>query len=351
MRSLPLSVIMSAYNSQEYIGEAIQSILSQSFVDFEFIILDDGSTDGTLEIIKAYKTVDSRIRVISRENRGLIFSLNQLINKAKAPLIARMDADDIAHPERFAKQLEFLRSNPEYGVVGACAARIDSRGRPYRGGPSIHCPASHDEFVAAVGRGPLLVHSSVIYRKAIVLEAGGYNPAFKHCEDLGLWLELTSRTKLCSLPDELIRYRMSDTQVSKEHLVEQGVNAAILIHAWERRQEGKPDLTSQVKALPKAEELDQFFGEAGVEMKVLARVIPQILYCPRALTTDGAELIARHLAYGNARDGLWRTVMRLIVRFGEWKAALKLAGQLLGLYPLGTVANASSPMVLTEKMS
>ena len=97
-----ISVIMSAYNAEAFIGAAIESMLSQSFRDFEFLIVNDGSKDATKQIIERYAARDARIRLIDRENKGLIFSLNQLIQEARGELLARMDADDISHPERLA---------------------------------------------------------------------------------------------------------------------------------------------------------------------------------------------------------------------------------------------------------
>lgn len=113
-----ISVIMSVYNAERYLADALMSILGQSFTDFEFLILDDGSHDNSLSIIKQYAAQDERIVIISRENKGLIVSLNEMLAMARAPLIARMDADDISLPHRFAEQLAFLNDHPDHGVVG-----------------------------------------------------------------------------------------------------------------------------------------------------------------------------------------------------------------------------------------
>lgn len=317
---------MSAYNAERFIGAAIESVLGQSFQDFEFIILNDGSTDGTAAILDEYRRRDSRIRVIERENRGLVASLNELITEAEAPTLARMDADDVALPERFARQMAFLGAHPEFGVVGACACRIDERGEH---GARIDCPDTHDGFIEAVEHGRLLVHSSVMYRKAVVLEAGGYHPAFRHCEDMDLWLRLSFRTKICSLPEVLMLYRTSEGQVSSTHAVEQHVNAAMAIHAWRLRTRGALDPTSKIAALPKLERVDEFFGEIGLEKRFLAYIVPRLLHSRPGLSGDGISLIERHIAYGNDRTGLWRAVARLMLVFGEWKTGLRLAAALM----------------------
>ena len=122
---------MSVYNGEQFLDLAIESVLAQTFSDFEFLILDDGSTDRSRAIVERHAAVDSRIRLISRENRGLIASLNQLLEEAKAPLIARMDADDICLPHRFERQHAFLQAHADYGVVGSAAEDIDEHGEHY----------------------------------------------------------------------------------------------------------------------------------------------------------------------------------------------------------------------------
>src|SRR4029079_10086491 len=108
MTTPAISVAMSVYNGERFLGPAIESILAQTFGDFEFLILDDGSRDATTQIVLDYAARDARVRPILRENRGLVASLNQLLDEARAPLVARMDADDIARPERFERQIAFL---------------------------------------------------------------------------------------------------------------------------------------------------------------------------------------------------------------------------------------------------
>ena len=121
---------MSVYNGERFLAPAIESILGQTFGDFEFLILDDGSTDATPRIVAGYAALDPRIRPIIRENRGLVASLNQLLEEARAPIVARMDADDISRPERFAKQAAFLDAHPDYGVIGCWTEDIDENEAP-----------------------------------------------------------------------------------------------------------------------------------------------------------------------------------------------------------------------------
>ena len=124
-----VSVLMPVYNAQLYVEKAIKSILTQTFIDFEFIILDDGSTDNSLNILEQYAKQDIRIRIISRENKGLIVSLNELVEQARGQYVARMDADDISRPERFAMQVDFLSKNTDHIVVGSSIEKINEKGQ------------------------------------------------------------------------------------------------------------------------------------------------------------------------------------------------------------------------------
>lgn len=322
-----LSVAMSIYNGERFLAAAIESVLAQTFGDFEFLILDDGSTDATPRIVREFAARDSRIRPIIRENRGLVASLNELLHEARAPLVARMDADDICEPERFASQVAFLDANPDYGVIGCRSHDIDENDAPYRVSGPEH-PDTHEAFIAAIkARHPLLCHPAVMYRRELVLSMGGYHAAFRHCEDLDLWLRLASVTKLASLPQRLIRYRHYPDQVSQRHVTEQQTGAAIALLAWKEREAGRPDPTADLERLPPIDELDELFGREGISRAVRARVAPDLLYSPTGLRDEGFDLILRHLREGGAREGMWRTVVRLL-RLGEPRRALRLAATL-----------------------
>ena len=198
---------MSVYNGERFLAEAIDSVLAQTFTDFELLILDDGSSDSTPEIVAAYAVRDARIRPIVRENQGLIASLNQLLDESRAPLVARMDADDVCLPERFARQVAFLGSHPDYGVVGCWCTDINEQGVEHRLDGPEH-PLTHEQFMRAIAANePLLCHPAVMMRRDIVREVGGYHAAFRHCEDYDLWLRLASVTRLVNVGELLLRYR------------------------------------------------------------------------------------------------------------------------------------------------
>lgn len=322
-----ITVAMSVYDGERFLAAAIESVLAQTFGDFEFLILDDGSRDSTPAIIRNYAARDPRIRPILRENRGLVASLNQLLAEARAPLVARMDADDICKRERFARQIAFLAGNPDYGVVGSWSEDIDENDAPYQVSGPDH-PDSHGGFLAAIEQGwPLLCHPAVMYRRDLVRSVGGYHAAFRHCEDFDLWLRLASITRLCSLPERLIRYRHYAGQVSSRHATEQQIGAAVAKLAYDERKAGRPDPTTQLAAIPPLEQLDALFGRKGVASAVRSRVAPGLLYSRAGLGDHGFDLLVDYLREGGAREGMWRTVARLM-RFGEPARAARLAATL-----------------------
>jgi glycosyltransferase involved in cell wall biosynthesis len=203
---------MPVYNAKRYVGEAIESILAQTFKDFEFLIIDDGSTDQSLAILERYAAQDKRIRLSSKPNAGYAVRLNEMLQQAQGDLIAQMDADDIALYERFARQVEFLRNHPEVDVVGGVQEYIDSKG--YHLTVSRE-PEGHDEMQERALSGVCpIYHPSVMMRRKAVLAVGGYQVEMMPVEDLDLWLRMGERGRLANLPDVITRYRLHDSSVS-----------------------------------------------------------------------------------------------------------------------------------------
>ena len=334
-----ISVAMSVFNGGPYLDEAITSIRAQSFGDFEFLILDDGSTDNSAAIIAAHAAHDSRIRPIFRENRGLVASLNQLVAEARAPLVARMDADDISLPDRFARQMAFLAANPDHGVIGTDCSRIGPDGRELDL-PPIPRPLTHAQILANLESGPLLNHNAVIYSREAVLGVGGYRPAFAHAEDYDLWLRLSQVTKLANLPEKLVAYRIYPDQVSSRHLITQAINAAIAWLCHAERLAGRPDPADNAPTassgsasndncakLPAIADLDAVFGP-GAAAYARRRIINRTLFAPEALAHEGWDILLAH-AHDVGRDPrLWRLAGRML-RAGLPMAAGKLGVTLL----------------------
>ncbi len=208
-KNMPLiSVIMAVYNSATYLEEAIQSILNQDLKDFEFIIINDGSTDESEEILKKYARVDNRIQLFSQDNQGLPKSLNRGIQLARGKYIARMDADDISLPERFSKQVAFLEEHPEIAVCGTWIETIGEE-KSYinqypRDSETIQC-----WLLFGIG----LAHPSVLMRRDCLIEKNlSYDPSYLYCEDYEFWLRLSRDLQLANLPEVLLLYRVQSKQ-------------------------------------------------------------------------------------------------------------------------------------------
>lgn len=205
-----VTVLMPAYNAGKYIAEAIDSILQQTFTNFEFLIIDDGSTDDTLSIVQRYR--DARIRLVSRPNKGLIASLNEGLQLAAAPLVARFDADDVCLPERLSVQLQFLQEHPDYVLVAADVIYMDEAGLPLtRINPAGY---TYEEIKANIYRKCPFLHPTVTFRKEAVLEAGGYPPNAVTFEDHLLWTKLLSKGKMCNLNRVLLHVRLNPASVT-----------------------------------------------------------------------------------------------------------------------------------------
>jgi len=214
-RSPLISVCMPVYNAERYVSEAIESVLSQTFKDFEFLILDDGSTDGSLAILKGYAERDPRIRMTSRPNKGLAPTLNELMDQARGEFVARMDADDVSLPERLERQADYLRKHLDCVIVGCHALVIDSDGDPI----CVWFKDSGHETLDAQNllgnRGTSLCHPSVMMRRQPVLEVGRYCEHFRIGEDLDLFLKLSERGRLANLPEALLKYRTHATNFTR----------------------------------------------------------------------------------------------------------------------------------------
>lgn len=200
------SVILPVYNCLPYLEEAIASVLGQTFADFELLLLDDGSTDGSLEVLRSFALRDPRCVVLTRGNRGLVPTLNEGIALARGEILFRMDGDDRSHPRRFELQIAYLSEHPQCVALGTDAFLIDPDGHCLRqfGMPPTHAEidSKHMECI-----GSMIVHPTVALRKAAVVQAGCYRAEYAHAEDFDLFLRLAERGELANLTDPLLDYR------------------------------------------------------------------------------------------------------------------------------------------------
>ena len=204
-----ISVLMPVYNAAPYLAEAIQSILAQTWVDFEFLIINDGSTDGSAAVIDGFARQDQRVKVLHQENRGIVEALNQGLSLARGRYIARMDADDISLPERFARQIAFLDANPSVAICGS-ACRKFYLGRAHGVIPVAINPA---EISARLLFRASIVHPSVMMRRdAVVRGQFNYRAGYPHAEDFDLWQRMAESNRIANLPDVLVLWRVHGTQ-------------------------------------------------------------------------------------------------------------------------------------------
>jgi len=231
-----ISVIMSAYNNQRYLHLAIDSIVAQCFGDFEFIIIDDGSNDSTLAILRDYESRDSRFKIISRPNKGLTISLNEALSHARAPLIARMDGDDVAMSDRFEKQVAYMNAHPECVLLGSRVDLID----PFGGHIALgdYMRHSHAQIDAQLmsGSGGSVVHPVVMMRADALKKVGGYQEKYNNSEDLDLFLRLAEVGQVHNLMDVLLQYRRHPDSVSHQKFENQWkLKRQIVADAYARR--------------------------------------------------------------------------------------------------------------------
>lgn len=206
-----VSVVMPAYNAENYIAQAIDSILAQSFRDFEFLILNDCSTDGTEALICAYN--DPRIVYLKNDkNMGVAATLNKGLAAAKGEYIARMDADDISLPERFEKQVAYLDAHPDVTVLGTHVECFSSQGS----GPLVQYRGSPAQMRIDLLFSSALAHPSVMLRRQPILELGGYDSSYEGMEDYELWCRVAEISDLAVLPQVLLRYRLHPAQVTQQ---------------------------------------------------------------------------------------------------------------------------------------
>ena len=202
---------MSVFNAEKYIQEAIESVLNQSYSDFEFIIINDGSKDNSLEIIKKFLVKDSRIILIDRENKGLVASLNEGILKSKGDFIVRMDADDICLQNRFRDQLDFMKKNPS---VGVCGSWVELFGEGFKS-KTWKIPGNSERLKAELLFSSCFAHPSVIIRKQILLDYNIlYDESYIHAEDFELWTRLSDVTNFANINKVFLKYRIVKDSVS-----------------------------------------------------------------------------------------------------------------------------------------
>jgi glycosyltransferase involved in cell wall biosynthesis len=236
--TIAVTVLIPAWNAAGFIAEAIDSIRLQTFREFELLIVDDGSTDATREIVAARAAEDPRIRLLARPHRGPSAAANAGLAKCRSPIVARMDADDICLPGRLEQQVAWLAQHPEVAAVGGAASNLYPDGRLE---PAPAPPLSPDAVRAALASGNCMFNNTVTFRRDALLAAGGYRSAFDTAEDYDLWLRLSERADVANLPEVFVHYRRHPGQVTSLYRPRQDALAELARTAAERRRAGAPD--------------------------------------------------------------------------------------------------------------
>ena len=222
-----VTVVMPVYNGEMYVAEAIESVLGQTYTDFEFIIVDDGSQDGSFEIIRSYEACDDRIRVLRfKRNLGSPIARNHAINLSTAEYIAMLDCDDVCLPQRLERQVEYLSANRAIGVLGSGAQAVNAELSPlYR----FDLPEHHALIAFNVFVGSFFVHPTVMMRRQLLDAVGGYKPTQWTADDAELWSRLMWRTRFANLPEPLLLYRRHEAQ---QHTSPEATSS---LYSWEVR--------------------------------------------------------------------------------------------------------------------
>ena len=264
-----ISVVMPTYNASKYVGLAIESVLNQTYPHFELIIVDDGSTDNTLKILESYAKNDSRIRILKTEHGGPSRARNLAIAEAKYSWVAILDADDIALPNRFEKQISLVKTKPNVVAWGSAVHHINSKGEILSISPLG--PQSEAEFYKMRQEGHVvnLSHPSALLKKEIVLKVGGYNPLFQAAQDLELLDRMAEYGPILAIPEPLTLYRLHSDSISMNRFFLQRQSMRYVRYRHLAQLAGKPSPTfeeflQQGQQQPWLKQLVKYFQTRGM---------------------------------------------------------------------------------------
>lgn len=208
-----ISIILPVWNGEKFLAAAVDSLLAQTFTDFELLVVDDGSNDRTPEILRSY--ADSRLRVLRLDHAGIVVALNHGLSQARADWIARLDADDLSEPRRLELQWHAVNRRPQAVLCHTAATLVGEGGWPVA---EARLPRSRSFMALRLCYQCPIVHSTVLFEKAAALAAGGYLPEERHAEDFSLWGRLLEQGEFIGLPEKLVRFRLHDQSVSRQNI-------------------------------------------------------------------------------------------------------------------------------------
>lgn len=309
-----ISVVMSVYNDEKRIRISVNSILNQTFKDFEFIIVNDGSTDSTGDILNRLADQDSRIRLIHQENTGLTQALIRGCAEAQGEFIARQDADDYSHPDRLAQQLAKIQSHPQIGFVSCSTQYVGPQEEPLSIIKRAESPEQATQELFHARQGPA-AHGSVLFRKSLYEAVGGYRSEFYFAQDSDLWLRMAEKSQFASVAPVLYVHRREIQSTS-------GASRTIQSRFGELGQLCKAARLQGKSESSYLEEAKQLRGQLLIQKA--QKQVPDNRALAKAAYFLGSQLVTngdrRALGY------LWYTV-RLNPR--HWKGWLKLIQAIL----------------------
>lgn len=295
-----VSVLLSVYNGERYLAEAVSSILQQTFADFELIAIDDGSSDNTAAILATF--ADPRLIVRRNDsNCGLASALNQGLALSHGEYIARMDADDVMLPTRLAQQVSLLDRQPDIGVVGTWMKLITDEGQPC-GVFEVAC--DHEMIAWTLLFGSKLAHPTVMIRRTLIEQVSGYQ-ANVITEDIDLWVRLVERTRFANLPDALLLYRQHDASVSRVHQHKRQVDMWRIEREWLSRLLNDAVSPEQMTWLVRSQDVQRSLQD-GLSEEQIACVIRLMLQAYQALCD---QRIIRAEFAGPVYDDLIQRIM------------------------------------------
>ncbi len=265
-----VSVVMPVRDARQFLREAIDSVLEQTFRDFELLLIDDSSQDDSAAICQSYCAADSRVFLLHNNERGIIGALNLGIAHARGKLIARMDADDICESERFAFQVRAFEENPAIAVLGTAASLINQTGGTI--GELRYETASAEIYRALLHRS-CIVHPSAMMRTDTVRRAGGYRNAFLRCEDYDLWLRIAAPDNMANLDTPLLRYRLHENQVTWDGFEQRILSELAAVELAKRRRAGQPDDIDTSSPIDRTALKDLGMTDDEVDRQILLRTL------------------------------------------------------------------------------
>lgn len=328
-----VSVIMPVRDGQRWIAEAIDSIRCQTLGDFELLVIDDGSSDATPEIVAALAAQDSRLIVLRQERDGLVAALNRGLAQARAPLIARLDADDIALADRLARQCDYMDRHPELVLLGGWAEIIDENGA-LRGKAKQPNPERLRQTLAK--RSPF-IHPTVMFRAVSVKQVGGYRAAFEAGEDYDFWLRLAEIGDIAILPEVLIRYRDHGGSVTRTRELRQIYSARLAKLASAARRSGGADPSAALTDPPDWDDLHPgtFERDSSRLFRMLTFADPTLARNAPASAIDFAAIRSQLATLSSGERKFARAAILNLLRQRQDLSAMARASAIAVLLRLG----------------